>query len=151
MTNSLYLQAKELQNMAGAFLYEGNESAFTDIQDWTVMQKQLSMGIERLMNEKGSTPNEEAERLLAILMGYAVAIRNPQQIQVALEEAERVLPDVTDDILKCHLMVFCYGVCYDEELGEEIHRLLEELKQTGRAEEIAFVEDLFESMEETLD
>lgn len=151
MTNSLYLQAKELQDLAGRFLYEGNDAAFTDIQDWTTTQNRLTKGIEGLVYGKGNTPNEEAERVLAILMGYAVTMRNPKNIQQALKDAERVLPEVTDDVLKCHLMVFCYAECYDEELGEETHRLLDELKQTGYAEEIALVEEFLENLEESLE
>lgn len=151
MTNSLYRQAKELQHLAGAFLCEGSEPAFTDIQDWTAMQTKLNKSIEQLVGEKGTTPEEEAERVLAILMGYTVAIRNTQQVQQILEDAERILLVVEDPILKCHLLVFCYGVCYDEELREEAHRLLEEQKQAGRTEEIAFVEELLRSMEEGMD
>lgn len=151
MTNSLYLRAKELQNMAGHFLYEGNDAAFTDIQDWTEMQNRLAQGIEQLVYEKGENPDAEAERILAVLMGYAVAIRNPKHIRQALMEAERVLPKIKDQVLKCHLMVFCYAECFDEELGKEVHRLLDELKGTGFAEEMTLVEEFLKNMEEGLE
>jgi len=150
MTDSLYRQAKELQHLAGTFLKEGSELALTDIQDWTAMQTKLTGCIEQLVNEKGSTPEEEAERVLGLLMGYTVAIRSMHQVQQTLEDAERVLPEVSDPILKCHLLVFCYGVCYDDKLGEEAHRLLEEQKQAGRTDEIVFVEELLKGMEEGL-
>ncbi len=146
--NMIIDKAKEVQEVAAKLLYGEQGMPFTDVEEWNRMQVFLSKSLEKLVRKEGSTPEEEAEVALAILMGYTVAIRKPQQIDLALARAERSFPLLADGLLKCKLAVFCYLECRDEELLETAHRLLEELKQTSPTESLNVLENFLLSMEE---
>lgn len=138
--------AKEVQYYASLYLNLMSPPVFTDVEDWHELQTKLTNGIKKLDEWEGRTPDEEAERVLAILMGYCVAVRDNKRIQRALAGAERVLPRIQDLVLKCYLAVFCYMECPDEELGEVIRKLMEQLKRTDRADEVEPVERLMMAM-----
>ena len=140
-------QAREVQHLASRFLYDECDKMYTDIGEWTEVQNCLVQGIEHLAQQEGSSPEEEAEAVLAILMGYTVTVRNSRNIAATLKRAKRVLPKVEDKILKCHLAVFCYGENYDPKLAEMAHGLIGELKGEGKGSEVVPVEALLESYE----
>ena len=131
----MLIKAREIQEIAERYLQRGSEVLYTDAVEWTETQQHLARGIASLLSQEGGTPNEEGERLLAILMGYTIAVRNRRNIRTALEQAERVL--------QCRLVVFCYGECFDEELGADIKRMIDELRESGFTKEA-------ESLEESL-
>ena len=65
-----------------------------------------------------------------------------------LVQAEKVLPEVKDPVLRCHLAVFCYMECPDEEQERRIHREMMELKNSSRGEEIRMLEKMLEDIQE---
>lgn len=144
MTISQY--AQKIQLLAGTFLSGSSHKKTISIDDWKAVQTALSEGIELLIRQEGSSPDEEGEAVLAILMGYTVAVRNSLHIDRTLERAERIFHKVTNPLLKAKLAVFCYGECFDEELAEMAHQLLEELEPN---EEVMLLKALLSSMEET--
>ena len=148
MTNSIHIQAKEIQQLAGRFLYEEAAKPYTDVEEWKEVQGHLATCIENLLKQEGSTPEEEAEIVLAVLMGYAIAVRKRKNIAIAMERANRVLPILEDPVLKCRLAIFCYGECYDEELANLAHRLIEEQKVKGDNQAAVGLEDMLVCMEE---
>ena len=135
--------AQEVQAFAAKQLYVEEVPEFTDIEEWNRAQLHLVKALAELERLDGSTPEEEGELALAILMGYCVAIRNARNVQLALERAKRVMPRLTDEVLKCKLAVFCYVEMPSEELAELIQALLAELKRQGREEEIRQAEKQF--------
>lgn len=140
---------REFQEFAGRLLYSKDSSAFTNVEGWKEIQRFLTQSIKQLMQQEGSTPEEEGEAVLAILMGYTLTVRNSLNIELVQARAERVWPLITDPVLKCKLAIFCYGECYDEELAEEAHRLIGELKRCDRWEEVKRLEELLVSMQES--
>lgn len=148
MTNSIYQQAKEIQQLAGKFLCEEVGTPYTDIEEWKEVQKHLATCIEEVLKQEGSTPEEEGEILLAVLMGYTVAVRKQKNIAIAMERANWVLKELQDPLLKCKLAVLCYGECYDEDLADMARRLIEEQKQVGNEKAVYATEVLLMSMEE---
>ena len=149
MTNSIYQQAKEIQQLAGKFLCEEVGTPYTDIEEWKEVQKHLATCIEEVLKKEGSTPEEEGEILLAVLMGYTVAVRKRKNIAVAMERANRVLKGIQDPLLKCKLAVLCYGECFDEELAAMAHQLIEEQKLAGNEVAVSATEVLLLSIEES--
>lgn len=145
------LLAKEIQAKASRFLCGESADIWMDIKEWKDSQTQIVEGIEQLAWMQGDTLEEEAERVLAVLMGYTVTARYGDYIERTLQQAEEILPLIPDPVLKCHLAVFCYGICYDDELMKEAERLLQELKRKGRGDEIQIVEELLEGMKENSD
>ena len=135
--------AKEVQAFAGKQLYVDTVPEFTDVEEWNLMQTHLVRALAMLERMNGNTPEEEGELALAILMGYCVAVRNAQNVQTALKRARRVMPTLTDEVLKCKLAVYCYVEFPDEKLAEQVRTLLAELKRQGREEEIRQTEKQF--------
>lgn len=117
-------------------------SAFTDVEQWKQMQLHLASTLAELERVQGDTPEEEGELVLALLMGYCVSVRNGAQVSRALERAERVLPRISDPLLKCKLAAYCYVEVPDEELLVMARSLLLELKQQGRGDEVLQVEEM---------
>ena len=147
MTNSTILQAKEIQLLAGKFLYEEAAKPYTDVEEWKEVQEHLNTCIETLLKQEGSTPEEEGEIVLAVLMGYSVAVRKRKNIAIAMERANQVLPLLQDAVLKCRLAIFCYGECYDDKLANMAHLLIEEQKVLGDKQMAEGLEDLLICME----
>jgi len=137
--------AKKVQLLASSFLCEGNSVQYTYVDEWQEMQKELAQCMNELVRHEGNTSEEEAEIVLAILMGYTLAVRNSRHIDIALERAERVLPVLDNSVLKCQLMAFCYAETGDEELANNAFDLMESLKTTDVGEEIRWVEEELES------
>lgn len=135
--------AKEVQAFAGKQLYVDTLPAYTDVAEWNLVQQQLVQALAELNGMKGSHPDEEGELVLAILMGYGLAVRNARNVQQALQRAERVMPCLTDAVLKCKLAVHCYVEFPDEELATMVQALLHEVKGQGRSKEVQQVENFF--------
>ena len=137
---------QEVHLLVSRYLYEDLSAGYTDVQEWTDVQTLLAWKLAELEQQEGTTPEEEGELVLAILMGYTVAIRNANQVTRVMERAERVLPLLSDDELKCQLAVFCYGMCPDEELERLALSLLEILRKRGKHQEVLRLEKLMECM-----
>lgn len=148
MTESLTLQARRIQGIIGNYLYGGAVS-YTDVEQWKEVQQLLMRSISEMLQAAPECPEEEAEVLLAVLMAGSVAMRYPDYMDEVLQRAEKVLPNLQDKVLKCHLMVFCYGECPDELLADDVYRLMDELKDEGKEEEIRVVMELMENLVES--
>lgn len=135
-------RAKEVQAFVSNQLYAEVPQEFTDVEEWKDIQSHLVLALKELEALEGKSPEEEGERLLALLMGNCVAVRNPQSVSRALERAERVLPLLSDAVLKCKLASFCYLEFPDEELLETVCSCIEEVKLLGKDEEIRQVEKM---------
>ena len=139
---NLMVRAREVQDFAGKQLYAPAALEFTDVEEWKNVQTHLSAALRELERMQGDTPEEEGELLLAILMGYFVTVRNPQQISHILGRSLWVLPKLTDPVLKCKLAAYCYLEVPDEELLELVRSLVEELKRSGRGSEVLQIEQM---------
>lgn len=117
--------ARETQCLAGRYLFWDN-SLFTDMEEWSRAQDVLSRQVRCLLQEQGQNADEEAEILLAVLMGYGVTIRQQQGVDLALKRAQRVFQEIRDRGLKGRLAVCCYGESRQEEFFHTADGLLDE-------------------------
>ena len=134
--------AREVQFFSAKQLSPDGECDYTDVEQWKVMQTCLVRELAELERAETRNPEEEGELVLALLMGYCVAVRNGTAVQRALERAERVMPLLDDGLLKCRLAVHCCLEVPDEDLLEETRALLEKLKRQGKYKEIEALEKL---------
>lgn len=135
-------RAKEVQTFVANQLFPEFPPEFTDVEEWKDIQSHLVLALKELETFVATTPDEEGELLLALLMGNCIAVRNVHSVTHALERAERVLPLITDPVLKCKLACFCYLEFPDEELLETVCSFIEEVKLLGKDEEIRQVEKM---------
>ena len=134
--------AREVQSFSARQLSPDGSCDYTDVEQWKVMQTCLVRELAELEGAETRNPEEEGELVLALLMGYCVAVRNGTAVQRALERAERVMPLLDDGLLKCRLAVHCCLEVPDEELLEETRTLLEKLKRQGKYKEIEALDKL---------
>ena len=138
-------KAIQIQQIVAQHLCKGEQTVYTDVEEWREIQTFLARSISELMKYTGSNDTEEGERILAILMGYTLAVRNAQNIATTLQKAEEVLPRISNKLLKCKLAVFCYGECMDEELCTLAFTLMEELQESGNEKELHCLRELLQS------
>ena len=84
---------------------------------------------EALFLSHGSTAEEEAQLCYALLTGFHATIYDHgdknQKIQSILNRSWNVLEQLSVSLLKCQLLVACYGEVYEEELAKEAHSIID--------------------------
>lgn len=117
---------KALQQLSRRLLLQEGEETEIYVGDWGRLNRETSRLIASLFSKKGKTLEEEAEICLALLMGYAACIYitgRETKIQTVLNRCWKILDKLTPSLLKCRLLVFCYGETYAEELATEAHTI----------------------------
>ncbi len=83
---------------------------------------------ESLFHLHGSNAEEEALLCYVLLTGYHATIYDHgdknQKIQKLLDRSWEVLPLLPVSLLKCQLLVACYGEVFDEALSEEARAII---------------------------
>lgn len=122
-------QVRELQSISHELLYLGVDGTPIYTDRFCQLNTEVFRLSESLFDRKGETDEEEASLCLALLMGYratAYSDSNKEvKIQGILDRAFIVLDHLGDSVLKCRLLISCYGEVFDEELIEEIRRIVD--------------------------
>ena len=76
--------------------------------------------------------SQEARLCYALLTGFHATIYDHgdknQKIQSILNRSWNVLEQLSVSLLKCQLLVACYGEVYDEKLAQEAHAIIDTWK-----------------------
>lgn len=122
-------QVRELQSISHELLYLGIDGTPIYTDRFCQLNTEVFRLSESLFDRKGETDEEEASLCLALLMGYratAYSDSNKEaKIQEILDRAFIVLDHLGDSVLKCRLLLSCYGEVFDEELIEDIRRIVD--------------------------
>lgn len=122
-------QVRELQSISHELLYLGVDGTPIYTDRFCQLNTEVFRLSESLFDKKGETDEEEASLCLALLMGYratAYSDSNKEaKIQEILDRAFIVLDHLGDSVLKCRLLLSCYGEVFDEELIEEVRRIVD--------------------------
>lgn len=149
MPNNLLQKARELRMKAyhDMLLLDGQNAAYLDDQqalwNWT------DQTIDALFAVTGRTPEEEGEYCLSILVGLNIGIRHDDKVHRAVQRAEHVLPRISDDKLRCHLLVYLYAETEDEALQADICRLMDQWPADTLTQEDHYLQQVFQTIEET--
>ena len=127
--DKLMNQVRELQSISHELLYLGVDGTPIYTDRFCQLNTEVFRLSESLFDRKGETDEEEASLCLALLMGYratAYSDSNKEaKIQGILDRAFIVLDHLGDSVLKCRLLLSCYDEVFDEELIEEIRRIVD--------------------------
>lgn len=127
--DKLMNQVRELQSISHELLYLGIDGTPIYTDRFCQLNTEVFRLSESLFDRKGETDEEEASLCLALLMGYratAYSDSNKEaKIQEILDRAFIVLDHLGDSVLKCRLLLSCYGEVFDEELIEDIRRIVD--------------------------
>lgn len=122
-------QVRELQSISHELLYLGIDGTPIYTDRFCQLNTEVFRLSESLFDRKGETDEEEASLCLTLLMGYratAYSDSNKEaKIQEILDRAFIVLDHLGDSVLKCRLLLSCYGEVFDEELIEDIRRIVD--------------------------
>lgn len=101
---------------------------------------------------EGSTPEEEAELCLSILVALNATFydngRKQQYIQRLLDRCWGILDKLPDSLLKVRLLTHCYGEVYEEELAKEAHSIINTWDATSLTSEQAEIINELENLED---
>lgn len=122
-------QVRELQSISHELLYLGVDGTPIYTDRFCQLNTEVFRLSDVLFSKKGETDEEEASLCLALLMGYratAYSDSNKEaKRQEILDRTFIVLDHLGDSVLKCRLLLSCYGEVFDEELIEEIRRIVD--------------------------
>lgn len=107
---------------------------------------------ELLFSKRGDTVEEEATLCIALLMGYNATIYNygdkEEKVQCILTRSWDVLDRLSTSLLKCQLLVVCYGETFEEELAEGAHAIISSWSEREFTDEEQEVIDCLRNLEE---
>lgn len=130
MNNSdLQQQITALQQTALQLLHIGDMEGYVYADDLARLNHDIYRQMNALYGHKGKTAEEEAALCVALLMGYSASMYNnpadERKKQSILKRSWKVLEQLSDSLLKCRLLVYCYGEVYEERLAKEAHRIID--------------------------
>lgn len=125
---NLQVYIDELQQTAHKLLHLGEDTGFVYAEDLSRLNNRVHKLIHDLYNKKGKTIEQEASLCLAVLMGYAGSMyANPsdeKKKQQILNRCWVVLEKLPDSLLKCQLLIFCYGEIYERDLADAAYGII---------------------------
>lgn len=141
-------QIESLRQLTHELLHLGIDGSPLYTDHFCKLNKEvLELADSLYSSPKGSTSEEEATLCLALLTAYSTTIydRGDKELkkQSILNRSWKVLDKLPPSLLKCQLLIVCYGEVFDEDLAQEAHAIIN--TWTGReltAEEQEAVEML---------
>lgn len=150
--NAIRTEAEALQHTARKLLFLGKDEQPIYTDDFSRLNREIYEQINVLYRTKGKTVEEEASICLALLMGYSACLygnaTDGRKKQSILNRAGKVLDLLPSSLLKCRLLVYCYGEVYDEELAREAHEIIRSWGSRGLTEEEREIRETLRGMEE---
>lgn len=96
--------------------------------DFCQLNTEVYRQADRLYTMTGSDAEEEARLCHALLSAYHATIydhgNKNRKIQRLLDRSMKVIGLLPASLLKCQLLVACYGELFDEELAREAHAII---------------------------
>lgn len=144
---NITLEIETLRQLTHELLNLGVDGSPIYADRFSLLNKDVLEQSDALYSQKGSTLEEEATLCAALLSGYGATIYDhgdkEQKKQIVLNRSWKVLDKLPASLLKCQLLIACYGEVFDEELAAEAHAIID--SWAGRelsAEERQAVENL---------
>ena len=122
-------QIDALRQLTHELLYLGMDGEPIYADRLHQLNSEVYSQAEALYGEKAENDEEEATLCITLLKAYSATIYNhgdkDEKIQELLNRSWDVLGKLPDSLLKCQLLVGCYGETFDKELAEEAHRIID--------------------------
>lgn len=126
---SLQSEIDALHCIASELLYLGLDGEPIYADNFQQLNADVYSHAEALSCKHGSTSEEEASLCTVLLMGYNATIYNygdkEEKIQSVLDRSWEILEHLEPSLLKCQLLVACYGEVFDEGLAQEAHAIMD--------------------------
>lgn len=118
----------KLYQSSHRLLHLGEDGSPIYANDFSKLNTEVLQLADQLFPLQKDNPEAEATICVALLMGYSATIYNDgskdRKKQVILDRAFAVLDRLGSSLLKCRLLLYCYGEVYEKELIEEARKIM---------------------------
>lgn len=121
-----------------------------DVTEWSGTQADIARRTHELTALKTSSDEEEAEVCIAALMSGGVTIRDQKYTDRMVKRALKVLKRLQAPVLRCRLLVVCFGETFDEKLAEEARMILDRWPEGEPAGLKVSLTELLRTLEEDM-
>lgn len=140
-------EIEKLCEKARELLHLGDKDGFVYADDLSRLNQEVHELIHLLWNKKTGSIEEEARLCLAVLMGFnGIMYANPEDEKIRRSVTERtryVLKKLPSSLLKCQLLIYCYGEVENDKLIEEAKEIMKDWERRElSSEELETVETL---------
>lgn len=126
---SIRLQIENLEQSLHELIHLGEGDFYVNVEDVISLNKRIRAGIESLYPVEATDINEEARRCVILLEAYGQLMcqdgQDDKRRQSLLNSSARLLGKLPATLLKCRLLVSCYGEIYEPYLVDEAHAIIE--------------------------
>lgn len=121
-------QIDALRQLTHELLYLGMDGEPIYADRFRQLNSDVYNQAEALYRKKAQNDEEEATLCVALLKAYSATIYDRgdkgEKVQILLDRSWEVLNKISDSLLKCQLLVVCYGETLDEELAKEAYIII---------------------------
>lgn len=132
-------EIEKLCEKARELLHLGDKDGFVYADDLSRLNQEVHELIHLLWDKKPGSIEEEARLCLAILMGFnGIMYANPEDEKIRRSVTDRarfVLKKLPSSLLKCQLLIYCYGEVFDEALANEANEIINSWQERGLTKE----------------
>lgn len=122
-------QIDALRQLTHELLYLGMDGEPIYADRFRQLNSDVYNQAEALYRQKARNDDEEAAFCVTLLKAYSATIYDRgdkgEKVQILLDRSWEVLNKISDSLLKCQLLVVCYGETFDEELAKEARAIMD--------------------------
>ena len=122
-------QIDALRQLTHELLYLGMDGEPIYVDRFRQLNSDVYNQAEALYWQKARNDEEEATLCVTLLKAYSATIYDRgdkgEKVQILLDRSWEVLNKISDSLLKCQLLVACYGETFDEELAKEARAIMD--------------------------
>lgn len=122
-------QIDALRQLTHELLYLGMDGEPIYADRFRQLNSDVYNQAEALYWQKARNDEEEATLCVTLLKAYSATIYDRgdkgEKVQILLDRSWEVLSKISDSLLKCQLLVACYGETFDEELAKEARAIMD--------------------------
>lgn len=122
-------QIDALRQLTHELLYLGMDGEPIYADRFRQLNSDVYNQAEALYRKKAQNDEEEATLCVALLKAYSATIYDcgdkGEKVQILLDRSWKVLNKISDSLLKCQLLVVCYGETFDEELAKGARAIMD--------------------------
>lgn len=122
-------QIDALRQLTHELLYLGMDGEPIYADRFRQLNSDVYNQAEALYWQKARNDEEEATLCVTLLKAYSATIYDRgdkgEKVQILLDRSWEVLNKISDSLLKCQLLVVCYGETFDEELAKEARAIMD--------------------------
>lgn len=125
-------QIEGLEELIYELTHLGSNRWYVDVEDVIRINREIRMYVEKLCLVKASNNREEALLCSTLLQAYGLLTfrvdSDEAHMNTLLDRSREVLTNLPVSLLRCRLLVYCYGATYEKDLAREAYLIIDSWK-----------------------